>query len=159
MIILDFLDPRSVLTGSVAPGLFVLLHYALGWVAVLFVRWVGPTRGVRSAPFAAALAPLLGLVLVNVEYPCFGCTPKPDWCEVSMLGIPFPQSILQQDPESPKLYDVCGMRYMHRLSEVAAVGDYAVGVVAVPLLIARGPVFWRRKRDSPAKPAKAKVIT
>jgi hypothetical protein len=132
------------------PVQLLVLIYSIGFViaygAMVFLS--RPSGSARSAlpllrPLTAMVSPLLGLIFVGIAYYCPICSTKPDWCEVAIVGVPFPSSSFGMDlpdvgPRTQET-DSCGdffMRDRHVKLNASSVGNFLVGILALPLVLA-----------------------
>src|SRR5213075_13720 len=86
--------------GEFSP-LYLLLVFALGYTATLMVFKLKATNIGRwriALPIVAMASPFIGLIFASTTYYCPICSAKPfqagtiqvDWCEVAIVGMPFP---------------------------------------------------------------------
>jgi len=117
--------------------LVLLPMLLMGFASVWIARKVTRSRR-HFGPFAvcaqAVLAALLGLVLISTTYPCSRCVPVTPGCRVVTIGIPFPQQHADRDPEPVRIFDVCHLSSEE--SPASVVGNFALGVLGLPLFIA-----------------------
>ncbi len=143
---------NGFVTGEFGIGQVALL-LLLGYGALSVVRRVVATNAFdRVIPLLAAtfMAPMLGLILMSMSYPCVACAAEPEWCEVVVVGVPFPNSVHQHDRGEPPIYDVCGYVIVEPewfgswLRNAAYIADFGVGLFGVPLSMSLVHLVWRR---------------
>jgi hypothetical protein len=121
-------------------GEYNLLHAGVLYGAGLGSVWLAGTllpgrlRPDRVATFTlAALAALVGLVLTSTIYSCTSCNPPPG-CDIVTVGVPFPQEVRQRDPDLDP-FGPCWWS-LSESSPAAAAGNFALGTLGLPILVA-----------------------
>jgi len=140
-----------------ASSLFLL--YALGYCLVTIGFWMAPveiTRWRTIRPLLAFAPPLLATGLASTTYVCPVChsASYSKWCEIGVMGIPFPARITPVDLDNwgPRTEetDSCGewsfSPYDQVPHNVATLANTLVGLSAMPALL--GYLRVRRKRPN-----------
>jgi hypothetical protein len=137
----------------------LFLLYALGYSLIWVGYWVAPleiSRWRTMRPFLAFVPPFLAIGLASTTYVCPVChsPTSPRWCEVAVMGIPFPARITPTDLSKwgppTEWTDSCGEWSFSPYDKVphnlATAANTVVGLAAVPVLL--GYLRVKRKRPN-----------